>query len=155
MNRIYRLVWNAVTQSWKPVSETARARGKSRPARQGMFAAAALTVVASGLPLGQSAMAQTLQLCNGTTGRSYAYDNTAGAAAAVLDCTSPDSPAFSLQNQGAASGGGAGSTVFVRGMGDGSLRLGAQGGIVMLNPVNLSGNKIRNLAAGDVTAAST
>ncbi|RBL83616.1 hypothetical protein DDE05_29385, partial [Streptomyces cavourensis] len=146
MNRIYRLVWNAVTQSWKPVSETARARGKSRPARQGMFAAAALTVVASGLPLGQSAMAQTLQLCNGTTGRSYAYDNTAGGAAAVLYCGLPDSPAFSLQNQGAAvSGGGADSTVFVRGMGDGSLRLGAQGGIVMLNPVNLSGNKIRNL----------
>ncbi|RBL85416.1 hypothetical protein DDE05_17035 [Streptomyces cavourensis] len=151
MNRIYRLVWNAVTQCWSAVSENAKAQGKS--SRPGVLSCAILgAVVTTGGALFSSAVqAQALQIYNSgfDVGRVYAHDG-AGAIGGA-------GSSFSLQNLGSGPGGGGhnASTVFIRGREDLTLLLGGLSGIVMLNPVNLSGNKIRNLAAGDVTAAST
>ncbi|MFY3630983.1 ESPR domain-containing protein, partial [Achromobacter xylosoxidans] len=153
MNHIYRLVWNAVTQAWTAVSETARARGKSGAARQRGLIVLAAVLGATGWNFSSAVVAQTLQLCGGSgSGRSYSYDGSG-----ALNCQrGSDDPWFNLQNRGSnANGGGEDSTVFVRGMRDHTLRLGAQNGIAILNRVDMTNNIIQGVAAGAVNATST
>ncbi|MFY4259598.1 ESPR-type extended signal peptide-containing protein, partial [Achromobacter xylosoxidans] len=154
MNRIYRLVWNAVSQSWVPVSEAARARGKSRASRVGAIAGVALLLSATEMFFPEVAVAQGLQLCRGvgdSQGRSYGYGSNV-----TLNCGVPTQ--FSLNNVGTENGGAGfgASTTYVRGMrDDGTLRLAGQNGIQMRSRVDMLNNVIDGVAAGTLSATST
>ncbi|MFY4261975.1 ESPR domain-containing protein, partial [Achromobacter xylosoxidans] len=151
MNHIYRLVWNIVSQSWVPVSERTRARGKSRGLKAGAVVGSVLLLSLMGMSFTQTAVAQSLQLCNGANGWSYGTGSTAR-----LICGGEVT--FSLHGSGAATDGGGGygeSTTYVRGTTNGTLVLAGQNGIQMRNRVDMLNNVIDGVAAGALSATST
>ncbi|MFY3152469.1 ESPR domain-containing protein, partial [Achromobacter xylosoxidans] len=117
MNHIYRLVWNIVSQSWVPVSEATRARGKSRGLKAGAVVGSVLLLSLMGMSFTQTAVAQSLQLCNGANGWAYGTGSTSR-----LNCGGEVT--FSLHGSGTATDGGGGygeSTTYVRGTTNGTL----------------------------------
>ncbi|WP_274428677.1 ESPR-type extended signal peptide-containing protein, partial [Achromobacter arsenitoxydans] len=155
MNHIFSLVWNAVSQMWVAVAETARSRSKPGRSRRaapaaaivlGGFGALAFSPVSWGAGSG-------LQLCDPTltTGSSAG----SGGVFQSLNCAATGLT-FSLNNAGT-DGGAVGfnaATARVSGYADGSLELKAINGISMLNIVEMNGNKITQLAPGALSVGS-
>ncbi|WP_082601764.1 YadA-like family protein [Achromobacter sp. Root83] len=157
MNHLDLLVWKVNPNTWTAVSEPARSRGKPGRARRATSAAAiALTAMASiGFASPTHAAGSGLQLCDPTTGTGATLGSAPGPSVS-LGCNLPEM-AFSLNNAGADSGGVGfiASTARITGFSSGTLELKGTNGISMLNAVNMNGNKITGVAAGDLLSTST
>ncbi|AFT88890.1 YadA-like family protein [Paraburkholderia phenoliruptrix] len=185
MNKSYISVWNDVSGTWVAAPETAKARGRatassstissdaggqSRPATalKAAFMPIAMAIGAMGMsmvPGTAAAQAVTgnggLELCPGQLGMDAMGSSWGPVSSAVqsMRCNNNSGMSFSLNN-GATDNGANGYTdgaitARVAGYADGHLELAALSGIYMLNTVNMAGNKITQLRAGDVSLASS
>jgi autotransporter adhesin len=106
-----------------------------------------------------------LELCPGGVGGTGSSWGPLSSAVGIMDCAVPQGTtdglgmSFSLNNSAANNGAwGFNSeniTARVTGYDDGRLELKGMGGISMLNDVSMTGNKITNLADGDVSSTSS
>ena len=185
MNKSYISVWNDVSGTWVAAPETAKARGRatassstissdagaqSRPATslKAAFMPIAMAIGAMGMsmtPGMAAAQAVTgnggLELCPGQLGSDAMGSSWGPVSSAVqsMRCNNNSGMSFSLNN-GATDNGANGYTdgaitARVAGYADGHLELAALSGIYMLNTVNMRGNKITQLGAGDVSLGSS
>ncbi|WP_034176019.1 ESPR-type extended signal peptide-containing protein, partial [Burkholderia cenocepacia] len=175
MNKSYRTVWNATTGTWAAAPETARMRTKSKAnstMRSSVTAAVAVMAGVGGGTVSVDAMAQAtgggLNLCSSTTaangvryGQTFgALSNTANANCGPINSALPSyqghTAAFILGNNANTNGATSGiaPTASVMGGIDGHLVLYGQNGVHVSGPadfnnnVNMTGNRINNLAAG-------
>ncbi|WP_027214396.1 ESPR-type extended signal peptide-containing protein, partial [Burkholderia sp. WSM2232] len=184
MNKSYISVWNDVSGTWVAAPETAKARGRatassstissdagaqSRPATslKTAFMPIAMAIGAMGMSMAPgmaAAQAVTgnggLELCPGqlTNAMGSSWGPVSSAVQSMV-CNLNDGMSFSLNN-GATDNGANGYTdgaitARVAGYADGHLELAALSGIYMLNTVNMTGNKITQLGAGDVSLGSS
>uniref|UniRef100_E1TGR3 YadA domain-containing protein n=1 Tax=Burkholderia sp. (strain CCGE1003) TaxID=640512 RepID=E1TGR3_BURSG len=184
MNKSYISVWNDVSGTWVAAPETAKARGRatassstissdagaqSRPATslKTAFMPIAMAIGAMGMSMAPgmaAAQAVTgnggLELCPGqlTNAMGSSWGPVSSAVQSMV-CNLNDGMSFSLNN-GATDNGANGYTdgaitARVAGYADGHLELAALSGIYMLNTVNMTGNKITQLGAGDVSLDSS
>ncbi|EHK63236.1 hemagluttinin domain protein, partial [Achromobacter arsenitoxydans SY8] len=163
MNHIFSLIWNATTQMWVAVAETARSR--SKPGRSRRVASAAAVVLGGFGALAFSpvslAAGSGLQLCDPAMGPTLPSGIGSGSSAGsaggfhALTCSVTDL-AFTLNNAGSDTGasGYTASTARISGYADGTLELKGTSGISMLNVVEMNGNKITQLAPGTLAAGS-
>ncbi|GAB2802550.1 ESPR-type extended signal peptide-containing protein [Dyella kyungheensis] len=152
MNAIYRIVWNAVTGRWVVASELAKGRKKGGSKR-----AAVGAVLAAGL-LGSLAMSHAAFAANGGSLNLCAEDNTGAALGTsgtptALGSCSANTYDWGLFSDSAPNGGTGGTNqTSLTGNKDGTMSFYAANGLKMLSTLNMSGQKITNLADG--TAAS-
>jgi autotransporter adhesin len=185
MNKSYISVWNDVSGTWVAAPETARTHGGTGTASSGTilsrretagrpatplkaaFMPIAMAIGVAMLPGTAAAQASTgnggLELCPGGVGGIGSAWGPLSSAVGFMDCASPDGAtdgmSFSLNNSAADNGAwGFNSkniTARVTGFDDGRLELKGTGGISMLNTVSMTGNKITDVAAGDVSSTSS
>ncbi|WP_025599086.1 YadA-like family protein [Burkholderia sp. WSM2230] len=185
MNKSYISVWNDVSGTWVAAPETAKARGRatassstvssdagaqSRPATslKAAFMPIAMAIGAMGMSMAPgTAAAQAvtgnggLELCPGQLGMNAMGSAWGPVSSAVqsMICNFNNGMSFSLNN-GATENGANGYTdgvitARVAGYSDGHLELAGLSGIYMLNTVNMTGNKVTQLGAGDVSLGSS
>ncbi|MFM0718542.1 YadA-like family protein [Paraburkholderia strydomiana] len=185
MNKSYISVWNDVSGTWVAAPETARthcgtgtASSRTISSRtetasrlavplKAAFMPIAMAIGAAMLPGTAVAQASTgnggLELCPGGAGGVGSSWGPLSSAVGVMDCSSTGENnagmSFSLNNSAADNGAWGFNTnnitARVTGYDDGHLELKGTGGISMLNNVSMTGNKVTDLAAGDVSSDST
>jgi autotransporter adhesin len=180
MNKSYISIWNDASGTWVAAPETARTRSgagtasscsissgnemASRPATplRAAFMPIAMAIGAAMLPGMAAAQATVgnggLELCPAGVGGLGSAWGPLSSAVGAMDCNDGSGAAFSLNNaatSNGANGFASGNiTARVTGYQDGHLELVGMGGINMLNTVNMTGHKVGNMAAGDVTSGS-
>ncbi len=159
MNHIFSFVFRATPTTTQTTRRAVAAatcrRGKPRKARR----AASATVVALACAgcLGVAANSHAggqLQLCNPDTADGISINSAYGPNNALF-CDS-GSEAFSLNNIESIStvAGFAASTARITGYADGTLELKGENGISMLSGVNMNGNRITQVGAGNLALGS-
>ncbi|MCA7921086.1 YadA-like family protein [Burkholderia cenocepacia] len=178
MNKSYRTVWNATTGTWAAAPETARMRTKSKSnatMKSSVTAAVAVMAGVGGVTMAADANAQaasngngSLTLCSPSgsrTGTAFGGSNSSGTALTPGGCGANPifnnrQTSFMLYNNATGNGtstgsrGSAATEVGIHGSTDGHLSLLGGSGVHIMGPadfnnnVNMTGNRINNLAAG-------
>ncbi|CAB3743588.1 hypothetical protein LMG24238_07102 [Paraburkholderia sediminicola] len=160
MNKTYRSVWNDASQTWAAAQENATARGKKSSSRA--LLSLAVVAVASAMSGGAHAATTSgvLSLCgntNGTNPVNYNIGATSGKFAggdnACIGSTGYSFALVSNQNpDGSGNGVTPGTSIF--GYLNNTLSLHGSAGIIMQDTVDMSAQKITDMAAGAVSASS-
>ncbi|SOE61215.1 Head domain of trimeric autotransporter adhesin [Burkholderia sp. OK233] len=164
MNKSYKTVWNETTGTYVAASETAKSRGKKSRSKKVLVAALMAAGVGFGTSVKSEAAATPNSFAAGILGTDSSNSDCISSADGAVVTTNGDCSA-ATQLAGIVSyntSGTAGSYFTVTdpntahiGAGGVDLMKITNSGLFMLNTLNMGGNKISNVAAGEVSGSST